>query len=311
MLKDNGYLSFILPESILTIGTHYEIRRIITEKCSVEYVNFLGNAFYGVQCPSIILTLKLDKKSSMQNCLVVNKDSSYKIQENRLLNANGFLFNLSDKENDLIENISHFRNAVYLKDNASFALGIVTGDNKKYISNKKMPNNEVVLKGKDISRYKIEPTDNYIEFNPEEFQQVAPTKFYRAKEKLLYRFIANKPIFCYDNNQLLSLNSCNILIPNLNGFNIKYILAILNSSVATFYISKKYNSIKMLRSYIEQLPIPNATELQQSEIIDLVNKIMTSNNKEVIDKLYKTIDELVFGLYNLNLSQKQFILQSI
>lgn len=309
MLKDNGYLSFILPESILTIGTHHKIRKIITEKCSVKYVNFLGNAFYGVQCPSIILKLKLDKMGSMQNCLVTNKGNSYKIQENRFLNANGFLFNLSDEENDLIENISHFDNAVYLKDNASFALGIVTGDNKKYISNKKTPNNEVVLKGKDISRYKIEQVNNYIEFHPKEFQQVAPTQFYRAKEKLLYRFISNKPIFCYDNNQLLSLNSCNVLIPNINGFNIKYILAILNSSVATFYISKKYNSIKMLRSYIEQLPIPKATRLQQSEIVELVNKIIDSKDEKNFDEIYKIIDKLVFDLYNLNSNQKQFILQ--
>lgn len=311
MLKDNGYLSFILPESILTIGLHCKIRKIIAEKCSVKYVNFLGNAFYDVQCPSIILTLKLDKKSSMKNCLVVNRNNSYKIQDNRSLNANGFMFNLSDKENDLIENITHFGNAVYLKDNASFALGIVTGDNKKYISSKKAPNNEAILKGKDISRYKIEQTNNYIEFNPKEFQQVAPTKFYRAKEKLLYRFISSKPIFCYDSNQMLSLNSCNILIPKLNGYEIKYILAILNSSVATFYISKKYNSIKMLRTYIEQLPIPRATELQQRKIVELVNKIMTSKDEEVIDRIYKKIDELVFDLYDLNSNQRQFILQSI
>lgn len=311
MLKNNGRLSFILPESILTIGTHYEIRRIIAEKCSVEYINFLGNAFYGVQCPSIILTLKPDKKGSMKNCLVVNKDRSYKILENRLLNANGFLFNLSDEENDLIESISHLSNAVYLKDNASFALGIVTGDNKKYISNKKTPNNEVVLKGKDISRYKIKHTNNYIEFNPKKFQQVAPTEIYRAKEKLLYRFISNKPIFCYDNNQLLSLNSCNVLIPNIEGLDIKYILAILNSSVAAFYISKKFNSIKMLRSYIEQLPIPKATVDEQKEIIELVNKIMTSQNKEVIDKIYSIIDEKIFKLYLLNVQQISYIKQSI
>lgn len=311
MLSDDGYLSFILPESILTIGTHYKIRKTIAEKCSVKYVNFLGNAFYGVQCPSIILKLKLDKKGSMYNCLVVNKDNSYTIQENRLLNANGFLFNLSDEENDVLETITHFGNAVYLKGNANFALGIVTGNNKKYVSNKKTPDNEVILRGKDISRYKIKQTDNYIEFNPKEFQQVAPTKFYRAKEKLFYRFISNRPIFCYDNNQLLSLNSCNILIPNLNGLNIKYILAILNSSVAAFYISKKYNSIKMLKSYIEKLPIPKATELQQREIIDLVNKIMNSHDEETIDKIYKNIDELVFNLYDLNFSQKQIILQSI
>ncbi len=311
MLKKNGVLSFILPESVLTIETHYKIREIIADKCSVEYVNFLGNAFYGVQCPSIILTLKLDYKSNMKNCLVINKNKSYTILENRLLNANGFSFNLSDQENNLIETISRQRKLVYLKDNAIFALGIVTGDNKKYITNHKTPNSEVVLKGKNISRYKIEQPNNYIEFKPEEFQQVAPTELYRAKEKLFYRFISSKPMFCYDDNQLLSLNSCNILIPKINGLNIKYILAILNSSVAAFYISKKYNSIKILKSYIEQFPIPKATEQEQKEIIELVNKIMVSKDQVATNKLYKNIDNLIFNLYSLNEQQKNYIKQSV
>ena len=39
MLKQGGYLSFILPESILTIGTHKEIRNIILEKYNCMNVN--------------------------------------------------------------------------------------------------------------------------------------------------------------------------------------------------------------------------------------------------------------------------------
>ena len=311
MLKENGVLSFILPESILNIDVHHGIREIISKKCSVEYVNFLGNAFYGVQCPSIILSLKLDYKSQMKNCLVINKNNSYIISDNRKLNAEGFLFNISDQDNILIDLISHSNNIVYLKNNADFALGIVTGDNKRYVINKKGPNCEIILKGKNISRYKIEQSFNYIEFKPEEFQQVASTEIYRAKEKLFYRFISKKPIFCYDNHQLLSLNSCNILIPKIKGLKIKYVLAILNSSVATFYISKKYNSIKMLKSYIEQLPIPIATEQEQKEIIELVNKIMISKDHAETDKIYNDIDNLIFSLYSINEQQKDYIKQSI
>ena len=311
MLKIDGVLSFILPESILTVSSHYKIREIIAKNCSVKYVNFLGNAFYGVQCPSIILSLKLDYMGNMKNCVVKNKNTSFMVLENRMLNADGFLFNISDKENDLLETISHLNNAAYLKDNAVFALGIVTGDNKKYITNKKTTNNEIILKGKDISRYKIKKPNSYIEFNPQEFQQVASTEFYRAKEKLLYRFISNKPIFCYDDNHLLSLNSCNVLIPKLQGLNIKYILAILNSSVATFYLSKKYNSIKMLKSYIEQIPIPKATEHEQKRIIELVNKIMESKDKKTFDDIYRNIDDLIFNLYSLNDQQRNCIKKTI
>lgn len=59
----------------------------------------------------------------------------------------------------------------------------------------------MVLKGSDIQRYKVCPSGNYIRFEPESFQQVAPIEIYRAKEKLLYRFISEVPVFTYDNKQ--------------------------------------------------------------------------------------------------------------
>ena len=54
-----------------------------------------------------------------------------------------------------------------------FLLGIVTGNNKKYIDTEKREDNEVILKGSDLYKYKFHPTSNYIVFQPELFQQVA------------------------------------------------------------------------------------------------------------------------------------------
>ena len=166
-----------------------------------------------------------------------------------------------------------FSKGAFLKENAKFALGIVTGNNKEYISTEKQSDNELVLKGSDIQRYKVCPSGNYIRFEPESFQQVAPIEIYRAKEKLLYRFISEVPVFTYDNKQTLSLNSCNIVIPEIDGLAIKYVLAILNSSVVAFFISKKFNSVKLLRSHIEQVPIPIVSAEEQDSIIKKVDRM--------------------------------------
>lgn len=50
----------------------------------------------------------------------------------------------------------------------------------------------MVLKGTDICKYHINPVKQYLRFEPEQFQQVAPLEIYRAPEKLLYRFISNQ-----------------------------------------------------------------------------------------------------------------------
>ena len=164
--------------------------------------------------------------------------------------------NVSDGEKTVLDVIVSIKNAAYLKGNAKFALGIVTGNNKEYILAEKRDDNEIILKGSDIQRYGMTPSGNYIRFVPESFQQIAPIEMYRAKEKLLYRFISEVPVFTYDDQQTLSLNSCNIVIPEIDGIEMKYVLAILNSSVASYFVTKKFNSIKLLRSHIEQIPIP-------------------------------------------------------
>ena len=258
-----------------------------------------------MQCPAIILGVQKGSHGETKGCRIGLNNKEFIINENRDVDATSFSFNMCDEEYDCLQVISSVQNAKYLANNAKFALGIVTGNNKEYIANEKADGMEVILKGSDIFRYAMKETDNYIQFAPEKFQQVAPTEMYRAEEKLLYRFIAEVPVFTYDNQQTLSLNSCNILIPQIEGMNIKYILAILNSSVAAYFINKKYNSVKLLRSHIESLPIPMVSAEKQNDIIRKVDHIM--NSSENISGLYEELDNEIMNIYSLSEIQRKTI----
>ena len=305
MLEESGYLAYVLPEAILSVNSHQQARELIVKNTAFKFVSYLGNAFAGVQCPAIVLGIQNGYHGETKGCRIELNNEEFIINANRDVDITSFSFNMSDEEYDCLQVISLVQNAKYLANNAKFALGIVTGNNKEYIANEKKDGMEVILKGSDIFRYTMKETDNYIQFAPEKFQQVAPTEMYRAEEKLLYRFIAEVPVFTYDNQQTLSLNSCNILIPQIEGMNIKYVLAILNSSVAAYFINKKYNSVKLLRSHIESLPIPMVSAEKQNGIIKKVDHIMNSN--ENISGLYEEIDKEIMGLYNLNKHQQLII----
>lgn len=305
LLKEDGYLAYVLPEAVLSVNSHTQARELMLEQTSFRFVDYLGNAFSGVQCPAIVLGLQKDGKGNTAGCKVSGNEIDYVIQTNRELDASLFAFSMNDEEYSCIDAISRVPNAQFLADNAKFALGIVTGNNKEYISSSKDYGYEIVLKGSDILRYSIKATSNYIRFAPESFQQVAPTELYRAKEKLLYRFISEVPVFTYDDKQTLSLNSCNILIPQIEGMEIKYILAVLNSSVAAFFISKKFNSVKLLRSHIEALPIPMISVSRQREIIEKVDGILDSPTN--ISKKYVDIDEAIMDIYQLTSLQREII----
>ncbi len=305
LLEKGGYMAYVLPEAFLSVASHLQARELILENTSFKFVSFLGNAFAGVQCPAIILGVRNDGRGSTEQCKVLFDDTEFIIGKDRNFAASLFSFNMNDNEYDCLKSIETAPNVRYLANNAKFALGIVTGNNKQYIKNSKEEGYETVLKGSDILRYAIKDTDNYIYFAPESFQQVAPTELYRANEKLLYRFISEVPVFAYDNKQTLSLNSCNILIPQIEGMNIKYVLAVLNSSVAAFFLSKKFNSVKLLRSHIESLPIPMVSLEVQERIVKKVDNIMMTEKDATI--FYAELDEDIFSIYSLSFEQKSII----
>lgn len=107
----------------------------------------------------------------------------------------------------------------------------------------------------------------------------------------------------------MSLNSANILIPHVEGIDIKFILAILNSKTISYWCNKKYNSIKLLRSHIEGIPFPMPLKDEQDKIIDLVNRLLSLENHCTRDKIniYNEIETHVMRLYELNASEKTII----
>ena len=307
MLKPSGSLAFVLPEAILSVAAHKTIRELLLNLCCFRYVSYVGNVFTGVQCPAILLHVALGNAGMVSGCNVSIGESKFTISRNRVLTADSLSFNISDEENECMHAIENVENAVYLKDHARFALGIVTGNNKEYLTPEQKDGYEFILKGNDIQRYSIRTGENYIHYTPERFQQVAPTEVYRADEKLLYRFICDVPVFAYDNSQILSLNSCNIVIPMIPGLSIKYVLAILNSGIVAYWTSKKFNSVKLLRSHIEQIPIPFVSEDVQMSIAKKVDRIMQSEDD--ISGLYRELDEEITSLYRLSDENKDVIHQ--
>lgn len=311
-LQEKGQISFVLPEALLNVKAHSDIRKIIKNETNIKEIKFLGNVFDGVQCPCIILKLEKNQQEHSTVGMLINDGTrQFKIKTNRTFFPDYFSFLTNDEEYCILEKIKKTENCNFLSGNADFALGIVTGNNKKYISSKKDENNEIVLKGADIFKYKKRPSNNYIVFNPEKFQQVAPAEFYRAEEKLFYRFISNQLVFAYDNEKTLSLNSCNIVIPKIANLNIKYVMSILNSRIAQFLFKKEFNSIKVLRSHIENIPIPEVSSKTQEEIINFVNCFIENKTNNPLEALYDELDEKICKLFNLSVTEQNIIKNAV
>ena len=314
-LKINGTLSFILPHAVLNVKSHTPIRKLILEKCSFDYIEFLSKTFDSVCCPSIVLQMKYTGLPfSALGMKVKEERREYTIDIERKLNPDCCSFNTTDDEYRVIEKIEATPGHTTLAGQSTFALGIITGDNKRFLSNIKSDKNEQILSGNNIFKYKFKNSSKYIEFRPELYQQVAPTEYYRVKEKLIYRFISNRIVMAYDNKSTLTLNSCNVLIPQIPGLYTKYVMGILNSRIVQFYFRKKFDSVKVLRAHIEKIPIPGVAIDEQNKIIEVVDKILRLGVK--VDtfrtiKLYNELDIRVARLYDINEREYDIIVKSM
>ena len=305
MLDENGILSFILPESILNIKVHKDIRNIILQHTSILQIVKLGRAFTNVFTKVIRIDLKKTSHSKSHKIKILS-NKVYQIEQNRFWSNPDLIFDVdvTDFDERIIDKVFQMKYST-LKNNSEWALGIVTGDNNKFIHSVKQPGYEEIYKGKDIDKYFLTETNSFIKFEPEKFQQIAPVEKYRVKEKLIYRFISNKLVFAYDDKQKLTLNSANILIPKIKNYPTKVVLALLNSSLFQFIYLKKFSTIKVLRGNLEELPFPKFSNVEINKIVALVDNHLS----------YKTtiqeIDEFILTLFKITEAEKKYILETI
>lgn len=295
LLRRGGQLSFILPESILKIKIHADIRELILCETNISKISMLGRQFSGVFTP--VIRLDLIKEPAIDDFLVlVEKEGKFDyIAQDRFRKNEDFAFDISTEshEEGLLNKLYSVKHLTLSK-NAEWALGIVTGDNKKFVLDLHEHGAEAVFRGSDVYPYYLGEPRSFVHFNPSAFQQVAQERFFRSPEKLIYKFISKRLVFAYDDRQCLTLNSANILIPSIPGMSIKTVLAFLNSSVFQYIFKKKFATHKVLRGDLEKLPFPLIDLKIQSIIERLVDSAVGNRSTP------EMLDELVFSAFGLS-----------
>lgn len=249
-LSENGKLNFFLPESILNVASHKNIRKILLNSHRNIEIFPLGMAFKGVQSECVLL--KLSEIMENESQIIVEKDKKYKLNIKNITSPNYLIsYNISEVDEKILNKI-YSLGSERLSETTKFALGIVTGNNKKYLHEKKMNDDEPVFRGKDILPYMLKSPETFIKFTPDVFQQVAPITMYRSK-KIVYKFISDK-IVCALNDGNLVLNSANIIISY--DYPMEILVCLFNSPVYTFIYQKKFNSKKVLKQHFQDFPLP-------------------------------------------------------
>ena len=293
-LKDNGVLCFLLPTSLLKIKVHADFRRFVTHKTHMESLKCYRERFKGVF--TNFISLKVSKKPVVDGQNYVVYSEKNEVSRKVFVPRNDdfcAIPMLNDRDEAIIGKVEQMRHDDL--SHSQWALGIITGNNAKTLKTRLAQGLEPIYTGKDIARYCLKKASRYIKYNRADFQQCAKDEFYRAKEKLVYKFVSSRLCFTYDDKQRLFLNSANILIPDVDGMSVKSVLAFLNSSLFNFLYVKRFDDLKILKGNLSTLPFPKiALELNQ-QLTLLVDKALKGDTNAI-----EEIDNVIFAMYQLD-----------
>jgi len=362
LLKNKGYFSFIIPNSLLYNESYRKLRKLLLSNVSLKVIVRLpDNVFEGVKVETIILvfqknfvknnTCKLYIYNKNNNISIINQTNCQQV----ILNQDSWL---KDKKNIINLNINNAidnilnkidKDSTNLVDICDFSLGITPYDKYKghtikqieekvFHSDIKKDNTfKPLLSGANIVRYGVFwDKKEYISYGvwlgaPRE------QRFFVIPRIVVRQIISGRPgrIFAgYTEEELYNTQiAFNLVCKSGMKINIKYILLLLNSKLINFYHKNKFLDPtktlfqKILIANAKKLPIKIISLLNQKQVVDLVDKMLSLNKQlqefgdkktdrrqqieEEIKKTDEKIDELVYKIYDITAEERKIIEDSL
>jgi hypothetical protein len=330
LLKENGIASYITPNKWYAIGYGKEIRaKLLYEITRIANCN-LVKVFEAGNSPVVTFF----KKNSINSQIIVDKfDNNYNILEspsirNDFISENfGVVFANNLKLISKIKSQNKLVSFYYKAENpcsVSEAYEIVNiikeldensykpEDYLKFVNTGTI-DPFINLWGKKTTTYLKSKYSKPIIMGSD-LKNLLPRRFEQFKQpKLIISGMRHFESFLDENGNFVAGKSTEVLF-KIGNLDIKIALGILNSSLIGFYIKQSYSvlgidgGINFTPDLINNLPFPELTEESESQIISIVNNII-SNNSEIESNRFK-INELVMDLYGLNEEEKEIIRNS-
>ena len=304
--NSKGVVTFIIPNTILTQEYYKDTRELILKHHLRFIVSYNDMEFDNAIVENVTLFISKDSLKDyivyIYTCEGKEVELTKKIEVEKFKKQKGFTFNINS--NDFIDKL--FENTVPLSALCNINQAIaLKGDKSLSVKCNYSPGYYKFLDGRNINRYTIEWTGLYLDYSIDRIHSCKRKDIFECKEKLFFRRVSANLIATYDNNQYFALNTLVVITPKVEC-NLKYILALFNSTLMNYIYKNKFKSTKTVFSEIQarsvgELPM-KLSDIYKFEIIKHVDNILAikkSNPQADTSALESEIDLLVYHLYGL------------
>lgn len=298
-LRDGGGIRFLFPDSLRNVRAHRRFREFLLQHCQMEKITRYDNLFSGVATSCLALACR---KAPPQRTLVLEAEGSRRelpVSAFTLTGNHVFCFPRPEEE-QMLRRIRELGR--YDLSGSRWALGLVTGNNRKLLQETWEEGREPIYTGREVERYVLRPPRKFLRYDRARLQQAAPEEVYRAPEKLVYKFISRRLVFACDRSGSLLLNSANLLLPRVPGMGTLAVLAFFNSDVFQFFYRQLFGEVKVLKGNLLELRFPEIGETDNARLEAWVEGILAGDSQ-----LDSAVQEWICGFYGFSERQVRLL----
>ena len=312
LTKENGTLSFIIPQTWKATDSFLKLRQFILRHFTIkQIVNLEMGAFTAIVRP-LVLLLKKDKEENYKiNIYNSNFKHISEININEILSKSNFAIDTDSSYSDksLFNKIES--GARPLGEIIQFTRGIKTSDDKRFIG--KINKNEEykrVFRGRNIKAYELNWQKEYMQYRPDLMREKVgclphTKKLFEVPMKLVTQRVNSSMQLLvaidFDSNYFLDTTNVSRHETLDAKYSMLFLLGLLNSKLINFWYSKNFRMPTIGLYELHSVPVKE-TEFAQEKISKLVKDILqfkkSGKEKDAKDMQFK-IDELVYELYGL------------
>lgn len=316
LLSDKGVISYIIPNTILTQDYYKDTRKLILEKHSMRsIIDFVGMQFDNAVVENITFVATKNKLDNYSVKVLRGIDKHFEFYKDipveRFMKQNNYSFNIYS--NEFIDGLFEDANALSELCNINQAIAL-KGDKSLSVKDTFEDGYYKLLDGRNINKYSINWTGAYLDYDLERIHSCKRKDIFEADEKLLFRRVSSSLIATYDDEQYYALNTLVVVTPKTDSVNLKYVLALLNSTLFNYIYSKKFKSTKKVFSEIQarsvgELPVRRNHDIEEL-IVNLVSEVISIKKEDInadTSVYEKKINSYIYEIYELSESDIEMI----
>lgn len=339
LLKEGGIACLILPDTIMRATTYDTVRKYILDNCKIiSITDIKGGAFDNVTASAVILTITRETDAGeRRNNIIrvytgVNDANAHGIPQNRFMENGYFMFNfnMDTASCDICEDIE--RGSVTLGTMCRYIIEGIVCSTKKDVSDARAGREcKPFITGREIERYGIRNRGRFVRYDKHRLHRARPEEVFTSKKIMIRRISGgDRPLAgALDDGRYYTFASINNLILKEDcEVDLRYILAVINSTLMNWYYTVRYSNgskltVNISKTYVEQMPVRIPDRELQDWIAFLVDRI-TALKKALADSgalseaekismernIQETdvmIDDLIFRAYGINDHERKMI----